>query len=67
MYSVAQDETGRWYIAHPFTAGLAWSDEARCWVLRTVRLGYASFETIYFASEEEADDYATEQELYPRR
>ena len=67
MYSVAATAQGQFYIQHPRQPGLAWSDEAQAWVPYALSGTPNAWIAATFDSEEAADDYATENYLYPRR
>ena len=67
MYSIAQLDTGEFILRHPKHPGLAWSHEAGDWVPLAGESGSNQFAVQKFATEDAADDYATENYLYPRR
>jgi hypothetical protein len=67
MYSVRQATNGRFYLQHPRHPGLAWSHAVAGWVRHTDGEALDTFAVITFNCEDDADEYATEQELYPRR
>lgn len=65
-YAVSRNAEGLYIITHPRHPGLAYSDEAGGWAPASIRLGQQRHRIITFESEAEADDYATENYLYPR-
>ena len=65
VYSVQQGVFGRFIITHAEHPGLAWSGSA--WVQHCDGLPAVGIQLCNFDSEEDADDYATEHYLYPRR
>jgi len=65
MYSVAQNPFGRFYIRHPVHPGLAWSGAQ--WVQHSDGLPIGQFQICNFDTEDDADDYATNNYLFPRR
>lgn len=67
MYSISQRGDGRFIIRHPKHTGLAWSQEAENWVLAALSDDPSGFAIVTFASEDAADQYATDHDLYPRR
>ena len=67
MYSVRQARSGRFYITHPRHPGLAWSHPGNGWVRHTDGEALDGLAVITFNCEQDADDYATENDLYPRR
>jgi hypothetical protein len=67
MYSLTQRADGRFIIRHPQHPGLAWSQEAEDWVLSALADDPRGFSIVTFASEDAADQYATDHNLYPRR
>lgn len=67
MYSVARTRAGSFLIRHPKHPGLAWSDEAQGWVTHADAVNTQGWAVNTFDTEDEADDYATEHDLYPRR
>ena len=66
MYSLKKTADGFWIITHPRHPGLAWSNEAPGWVPRSTWNAGRQWEVSLFASEDEADEYATRYTLYPR-
>jgi len=67
MYSVGHTAQGRFYLQHPRQPGLAWSDDAQAWVPLALSGTPQAWDAVTFDSEEAADDFATENYLYPRR
>jgi len=67
MYSVRQSASGSYFLQHPRQPGLAWSHEGNGWVRHSDGKAIESFTVITFSDEETADDYATDENLYPRR
>ncbi len=67
MYSVGTTPQGRYYLQHPRQPGLAWSEEANAWVPLALSGTPHAWVVAFFESEEAADDYATDNYLYPRR
>lgn len=67
MYSVARLSCGRWIVRHPRHPGLAWSHAIADWVQHADGESLTGFAVITFNNEQDADDYATESGLYPRR
>jgi hypothetical protein len=67
MYSVRATSEGLFYIRHPKHPGLAWSHEAGAWVRHTDAHALDAFGVIRFETEEAADDFATDNYLYPKR
>jgi hypothetical protein len=63
-YSVTVCNSGRYLITHPLHAGLAWSGQF--WTQHSDGQPVGALPILTFESEEAADDYATENYLYPR-
>lgn len=67
MYTVRPTDAGLFYIQHPRSPGLAWSHVAGGWVQHSDAIGESGLDPIRFETEQDADDYATDNYLYPRR
>lgn len=65
MYSVQRTAFDRWIIVHPIHNGLAWSGAH--WVRHSEGLPTGGIQVCNFDTEQDADDYATENYLFPRR
>ena len=65
MYAVATTTAGRFIIRHPLHPGLAWSGEH--WVQHCDGQPATALPVLTFESEDAADEYATENYLFPRR
>lgn len=67
MYTVRVTASGRFYIGHPQHPGLAFSHEAGNWVPKGTSFDDRTWPPTTFDTEQQADDYATDYYLYPRR
>jgi len=65
VYCVHRTVLGFYLITHPDHPGLAWSGFG--WVQHCDGLPARDYRPLWFDSEDDADDYATEYALYPRR
>lgn len=65
MYTIATTTSGRFLIRHPIHPGLAWSGAS--WVQHCDGQPATDLPVLTFDSEQAAEDYATENYLYPRR
>jgi len=67
VYSVRQLPDGRFYLAHPRQPGIAWSSECDSWTTLSPFGSSLGFAVDTFDTEDAADEFATENWLYPRR
>lgn len=67
MYTVTRTTHGALIITHPRQPGLAWNHEAGGWIQHCDGVPIPRFQPTYFTTEDEADEYATANFLYPRR
>jgi hypothetical protein len=67
VYSITQTTQGRFLITHPRHPGLAWSELCGAWTPAGSSFADRAFPIVSFDNEQDADDYATDHGLYPRR